>query len=186
MSATTDPLQQDKALAENILRRVAEDLAMVIDRPLEITVTSATRVKAKPAVKGGIHVSFRIGVLAGGKDYHGCVMLPLADAISLASYLMMVPDDSVKVRRSDKQLDRATKDAMLEVGNFIGGSTDAALRDFVSKDVKAKAEGCQGVASGAKPAFAYTEGSELVQIVAKGKIHSFPPFDLLMLLPPLG
>ena len=36
---------------------------------------------------------------------HGCMLLPLADAISLACYLMMVPDDGVKGKRALNTLD---------------------------------------------------------------------------------
>jgi len=74
---------------------------------------------------------------------------------------------------------------MLEVGNFIGGAADAALREAVGVKAKVRAEGCQGVRPDIRPALVYNEGDSLLVGKAKGRIHDYPEFDLILMLPEL-
>ncbi|TAJ02397.1 MAG: hypothetical protein EPO68_18200 [Planctomycetota bacterium] len=183
MSATPSGTQVDQELAAALFARLAEDLAVVIDRPFAIHSVEVARRREKPVRADGIHLSFRVCVQRNGRAHHGCVLVPLADAVALAAYLLMAPDDVVKTRRLEQQLDRATKDALLEVGNFIAGSAETALRAVLSPDCKASAEGCQGVAAGAKPAFVYADGVELLVATARAQIHTWPAFELCFALP---
>jgi len=172
-------------LVEEILLRVASDISMITDREFVVNVQSVERENARPAGKGRVHISFRLGFEQEGGVRHGCMIIPLADAISLACYLMMVPDDGVKGKRSLKDIDDTIKDAMLEVGNFIGGAADAAMREAIGVSAKVRSEGCQGVRSSVRPALIYNEGDPLLVGRAKSVIHEYPEFDLLLLLPEL-
>lgn len=172
-------------LVQEILHRVAADLSMITDRELTVNVHRTEHASARPAGKGKIHISFRLGFEQPDGLKHGCLLIPLPDAISLACYLMMVPDDGVKAKRSVKDLDGTLKDAMLEVGNFIGGAADAALRESVGAIAKVRSEGCQGVRPDVRPALLYNEGDTLVVGRAKSKIHEFPEFEMLVMLPQL-
>ncbi len=173
-------------LIEEILHRIASDLSMITDRELAVNVKSVEKQNERPAGKGKVHISFRLGFEQEDAVRHGCLLIPLADAISLACYLMMVPDDGVKGKRSLKDLDETLKDAMLEVGNFIGGAADAALRESVGAMAKVRSEGCQGVRAGVRPALLYNEGDPLIIGKAKGTIHEYPEFDMYLMLPELA
>lgn len=183
MSATPSGTQADREIAATLFRRVAEDLEVVIDRPFAIHSIDVARQREKPVCSDAVHVSFRLRVQREGAEHHGCVLVPLPEAISLAACLLLASDDVVNSRRSERQLDRATKDAILEIGNFIGAAAETALRASLSQDCKASAEGCQGVAVGAKPAFVYAGGDELVLATARAQIHAWPPFELRLVLP---
>ena len=173
-------------LVEELLQRIASDISMITDRDLVVNVKSVEKWSKRPEGKGRVHVSFRLGFQEEDGVKHGCLLLPLADAISLACYLMMVPDDGVKGKRSLKDLDESTKDAMLEVGNFIGGAADAALREAIGVSAKVRSEGCQGVKGNVRPALIYNEGDPLLVGMVKGQIHEYPEFDMLLMLPELS
>ena len=176
----------ESQLVEELLQRIASDISMITDRDLVVTVKSVQKWAERPAGKGKIHISFRLGFQEKDGVKHGCLLLPLPDAISLACYLMMVPDDGVKGKRSLKTLDDSIKDAMLEVGNFIGGAADAALREAVGVSAKVRSEGCQGVRPNVRPALVYNEGTSLLVGAAKGQVHEYPEFDMILMLPELS
>jgi len=178
--------EREAEVVEELLQRIASDISMITDRDLLITVKEVSKWSERPAGKNKIHISFRIGIQQADGVKHGCLLLPLPDAISLACYLMMIPDDGVKGKRALSTIDEAIKDAMLEVGNFIGGATDAALREAVGVKAKVRAEGCQGVRPNIRPALVYNEGDALLVGRAKGRVHDYPEFDLLLMLPELS
>jgi hypothetical protein len=175
-------VDSDSFVVETILRRIADDVSLVIDRPLAIERLSAARVFKRPAGKARPHISFKLAFESGDHVTYGSLLVPLPDAIALACYLMMVPDDAVKQRRSAKDLDRATKDAMVEVDNFIGGATDGALRR-IAPATKARGAGCQGVRPDVRPAFPYEEGAPLLVGRATTRVHTFDPFEMILILP---
>lgn len=137
-----------------------------------------------------MHVSYRLRMTisdSGGEptESWGCPLLPLPESISLACYLLMVPDDAVAGHRSDKDLDEITKDAVMEVGNFMGGAVDGCLRSLFGGRVIARFGGCQGVRADVRPAMPYEEGSPLIQATGSCKIADFPRFEFLMMMPPV-
>lgn len=182
-----DCSEDELELVEEVFQRIASDIAMIADRKLDITSIKAKRANKRAVGRGNIHISFKLGIETPGGILHGCVLVPLPDAISLACYLMMVPDDGVKSKRSDRNLDSTTKDAMLEVANFIGGATDAALRALgLDEAIKVRSEGCQGVRADVRPALIYQEGDTLLIGKAKAVLHEFPVFDMVLILPDLS
>lgn len=182
---STTCTEVEVALVEEILQRVAGDLSMITDRELVIGTASVSKATQRPAGRGKVHISFRLGIEQDGRLHHGCILLPLAEAISLACFLMMVPDEGVTGKRKMTTLDETIKDAMLEVGNFIGGAADAALRDAVGVEAKVRSEGCQGVRAGIRPALIYSEGAPLVVGTARATIHEYPEFEMILMLPEL-
>lgn len=184
MAPTKDQAaEQDAALCEWLVRRICDDLGLFLDRPLAIESVQAARSVNKVAGERSVHIAFKFGVTIDGVAQHGAMLVPLADSISFACYLMMMTDEVVTSRRKDKELDRAQKDAMVEVCNLVGGSIDGVLRDMFQKRVSARSEGCQGMRPGAAPAFERVSGVELVVCRAKVKLHSFPSFEMLLMLP---
>jgi hypothetical protein len=179
--AVTDP-----ALVGGILRRLNADLGMILGRELVFAAPRLERVGARPAGKGCIHISFKLAFRSeSGAKRHGALLVPLPDAITMACFLLMIPEETVTARREETSLDTALKDAMLEIGNMIGGATNTALAELGLAGWSARSEGCQGVRADVRPAFPYTEGSELVVARVETNLEPFAPFELLLLLPPM-
>jgi hypothetical protein len=175
----------DLELVSGILERTTSDLAVIIDRPFRVADTRVERAHARAVGQGLIHISFKLRFRTRTSTEFGCMLIPLPEAITLANYLMMLPDEAVAGNRDATTLDRSTKDALLELGNFIGGACDAILRSSFPDAVVTRSEGCQGVRAEVRPAFPYTEGNELLIARASARIHDFPPFELILMLPAL-
>jgi hypothetical protein len=182
-SVESTQLAQDTELAKHALDKVVEDLAMLLDRPLVVESVDVARSANKVAGERQVHIAFKLGVTIDGVPQHGALLVPLAEAITFACYLMMMTDEVVTTRRMDKSLERGTKDAMVEVGNLIGGSIDGAFRDLYPKRTTIRSEGCQGVKPAAAPAFERTPGVDLIVARAKLKLHTFPAYEALLMLP---
>jgi len=179
--------EEQTRMAEEILARISSDLSMITDREFKIEDPQTELAEKRSAGRNKIHISFKLGFQEkGGEVKHGCILVPLPDAISLACYLMMVPDEGVLGKRAESKLDESTKDAMVEVANFIGGAADAAMREALGLTVKVRSEGCQGVRPDVRPALVYTEGDPLVISTAHASVHEYPTFDLVAIIPPMG
>jgi hypothetical protein len=185
-SAASATQATDAQFLATLFERIASDLAMIIDREFTVKNVHGERMRKRAEGKGKTHVSFKLAFKRGESTGHGCVLIPLPDAITVAAYLMMVQDDGVKSHRMLSSLDMLTKDAMLEVGNFIGGAFDAIVRAQGENGASAKSEGCQGVRANVRPALEYKEGEELVIGHAQAQIHSFPAFEMIAIVPPMA
>ena len=139
--------------------------------------------RLRAAAAENVHISFRVQIQDQGEPAHGCALVPLPDAISLACYLMMTPKEEIAEMRAMDMLDPPLKDALIEVSNFIAGATDAVIRTWYSAEATCRSAGCQGVRAGVRPAFPYEEGAELVVGRAQAKIASFAPFEIITMLP---
>ena len=175
---------QDEKLAKDIGDQISADLSMIIDRELAISSVTSERVQARVAGEGAIHLSFRIEFQVGAEKNFGCLLMPLPAAIGVACYLMVMSDEEVKSQRELNTLERSMKDAMLEVGNFVGGSSDAVVRKWNSTSkMSARSAGCQGVAPGAVPNFDYAKGSDLILARLQAKLGNFDAFEMILMLP---
>ncbi|MEZ5979906.1 MAG: hypothetical protein R3F34_17075 [Planctomycetota bacterium] len=183
--AESPATESETKTVQAVVHRVADDLAMIIDRPVTLRDVQVSRVSSRAAGSGRVHISFKLQLQRDGEERQGSLLIPLPDAIALSGYLMMMPDDAVLEHRGDDTLDRATKDAILEVGNFVGGAVDAALREQFDGAVRAKSIGCQGVRADVRPAFVYAEGEELLLARATARVHEFDAFELILMLPAL-
>ncbi len=167
---------------EEVFERIAGDLSMIADRELEIIDVQVETLDHRAAGADQIHISFRLSIEHEGAEYHGCLLVPLPDAVTLAGSLMMLADDLIEESRSRTDLSPASKDAILEVGNFIGGASDAAFRAL---DLPARVtfEGCQGVRADVRPALLYQEGDPLVTGRATVALAGFGESPFLLMLP---
>lgn len=173
----------DQQQIDEIFQRIAGDLSMIADRELNVQKAVVQRATARPAGAHNVHISFKLGFQHDGQVLHGCLLVPLPDAISLACYLMMLPDEAVGSKSALTALDSGLKDALLEIGNFVGGAADAALRSLGLQDIRVRSESCQGVRPNVRPAFAYSEGAPLIVGRALAQLHTWPAFEMLLLLP---
>jgi hypothetical protein len=187
MTNATTARIPDATLIDTILERVGQSLEAIMGCGLGHEGLTVTREKARPAGKGMIHVSFRLGFRHdGGATLHGALLVPLPEAITMACLLLMLPEEAVASRRSEAALDPSLKDAMFEIANLVGSACNAALAALGAAGWSACSEGCQGVRADVRPAFPYAEGGELVVGRATTSLAPFPPFELILIVPPLG
>lgn len=183
MQATLDRQQAlDRRLVQQCFNKLAEDLSMLLDRPLLCSQVEVARARQRVAGEKAVHVAFRFGVTVDGTLRHGALLVPLPEAIAMACYLMMMADDVVAARRKDRDMERATKDALLEVGNLIGGSLDCAVREVFPRRTSTRSEGCQGLKPGFAPAFPRASDEEHVVARATLALHEYPAFDAWLML----
>ncbi len=178
---------QDPALIQALLERMGQDLGVILGRELPLTMLDVTRARSRPAGKGRVHISFKLGLAKEGEPKRfGALLVPLPEAITMASFLLMLPEEAAASRREDSTLDAATKDALLEIGSLLGSASATALATLGAAGWSVHSEGCQGVRADVRPAFPYEEGSELVVARVGTCLDPFPPFEKILMLPPVS
>jgi len=187
MSNATGVPVQDATLASGLLQRSARELSVLMGRELEVQVRGVERTHARPVGHGTIHISFKLGVgKSGGPLRQGALLVPLPEAIAMACFLLMVPDEVVAARRTETNLDAGMKDALLEIGTMLGGACNNALTGLGLGTWTIRSEGCQGVRADVRPALEYREGDELIVCRAQARLEPFGPFPLILILPPVS
>ncbi len=176
----------DLELVTGIFERLSADLGMILDRPIRIEDVRTERTERRPAGERTVHISFKLAIHVRERSRQGCLLVPLPDAIALASFVMMASDEDVARERGRTELDRPMKEAMLVVGNFVTGACDAVLRQMLPEECSTRSDGCQGVRAGIRPALVSTEGETLLVGRARASIHDFEPFELILVLPELS
>lgn len=176
-------LAEDVELAQGILGRVATDLSLILDHEIALEDLQVAREQQRAIGEGGVHISFKLGIQAFGRSLQGCLLVPLPMAVTLAAYMMMLPDETVAQERQRTELDQPFKEALLEVGKFLAGACDTVLRRRLGFEVTTRSEGCQGVRAGVRPALAYREGDELIVARATARVHDFEPCSVVLMLP---
>jgi len=172
-----------QAQVRGVLERIASDLSLLTDRPVRLECSAARRCSSKPAGSGGVHIAFKLRFEWRGQRLHGALLLPLPEAIALAGHLLMQPDELVAAKRAEPSLDQGSKEALLEIANFIGGATDGALRLHYPQGLSVRALGCQGLRPEQAPAFPLAAGEEWVEGRGTGRIGAGLPFECLLILP---
>jgi len=160
---------RDRELLEASLDRITSELASVVGMDVECCDLEVTREEARPVVGEGVHLSFRIGLLAEGDRRHGCLVLGFEPAMEAAGQLLGRPDSERESAINNCALDEEWKEGLLEVASVFGAAIDVALRDGVGVDVHACSEGCQGVEGGSAPILEADEGSDF--LVGRFKWH---------------
>ena len=175
----------DQQQIDEIFQRIAGDLSMIADRELKVQKAAVQRVRARVAGAKSVHISFKLGFAHAGQLAHGCLLVPLSEASALAGPMMMLSDEAVQQKRAETTLDGPTKDALLEIGNFVGGAAEAALRSLGLEEARVRSESCQGVKADLRPAFAYKEGTPLLVGRTRAQLGAGPAFELILMLPVL-
>lgn len=117
----------DAALIGATLARISGEPGSMLGHEVLFETPRIERAPARPAGAGSIHVSFKLGFRsATGTELFGCLLVPLADAITMSCYLRMIPEENAAARREESTPDAALKDAMLEIGNRVGSATRTA------------------------------------------------------------
>ncbi|MCA9003561.1 MAG: hypothetical protein KDB61_16675, partial [Planctomycetes bacterium] len=108
----SEATERETQCVEEVFQRVCGDLSMIADREMDVVSVETEIMDHRPAGQDHIHISFRLGFNQGGEVLHGCVVVPLAEAITLACSLMMIPENVIAQSRKQNTLDPSTKDAM--------------------------------------------------------------------------
>ncbi|MEM9803381.1 MAG: hypothetical protein AAGA20_23890 [Planctomycetota bacterium] len=166
-----------------IFDRVASDLAMLADRSIDVREVLYEERHDRPSAAGSVHISFRLRIDSDGRTRYGALMIPLAEAIAIAGYLMMVSEAQVAQMQAAPSLDRPLKEALLEVGTFVAGASDAAFRAAGATRSRVTFDGCQGVRENVPPAFDYDEGDPLAVGRALVSVADAPPVEFVVMLP---
>lgn len=180
-----DPKTRMAATAlEAVFRQVACDLTLLVERDIDVhSVTYEERVD-RAAGSSEVHIAFRFGVrVPGGDAHHGALLVPLREAISVAGYLMMEPEERVAVMRASGEVDTAAKRAMVEVGAFVASAGEAALRAAGVSCDGVVFEGCQGVRADVPPRLEYEEGAPLSTSRAMISFAGRPPVECVLMIP---
>ncbi len=185
MSTAVTPDIDEKWVTET-LHRAAADISMLVDHSFDVHEIALERAERRVAANGGVHISFKLAVQRGQHIAHGALLVPFAEAVSLAAWLQMLADDEARRRTNDSELDPMIKDGLLEIGKFVAGACDAALRSAGINDARVVSEGCQGVKAGVRPAFAYTDGEKLTIGRSRAQLAHSQPFEMLALLPSIA
>ena len=173
----------EAVLVEECVRRIASDLALILERSFVVERVSVERLASRPAGEGQVHVSFKFGVEVDGAIVHGCWLVPLADALAIASHALLFEDGEVREHRAQVAPDGALRDSLLEVSAVVAASLASSLTPAGAERVGA--EGCQGVRAGVRPALAYREGDALLVGRARCQLHLWPAFEAILVLPEL-
>ncbi len=173
----------DDALVRRIVERIGERVGALVDVPLEFTGAETERATARIAGAGCAHISFRFEVAFGGEGAEGCVLFPVHEVTSLASYLLMLPQQLVLENRRVARPDAFLHDAIFELGMAMTRTIDALVREESNGAVSMRFSGCQGVRADVRPKLDYVEGSELLVGHARGRLAEFDPFELTVMLP---
>jgi len=171
---------------EEILHRIASSLQLLMDRDIAVDGVDVERWNERPAGRGAIHISFKLTFAKAGREAQGCLLVPLPEGIAMAGFLMMVGDEEVEGNRALTTLDRGTKDALLELSNFIASAVESALGELELQGVEVRSGGCQGVRADVRPALSYVEGEALVVGRARMRVHRYPEFEGLLLVPEMS
>lgn len=169
----------------DVLARIAGDLGMLIDHKVTLESVAVQRSPTKPSGRKHVHIAFKLSFDWRGQMLYGALLVPLPDAITLACLLLTVPDEAVALKRKLTELDQPTKDAMLEIANFIGGATDGALRTRFPQGLAVRSLGCQGLRAEQAPSFPTETGAEWIVGKAKARIVEFPTFNMILIMPVL-
>lgn len=165
------------------LERIVSDIMTIADHGFELIDVATERMFRRPAGERQVHISFRFVLESDAGEAQGCLLVPLPDALALAGFLLMMPIDAVTRTRSRTQLDSATKDALLEVSNFVARAIHDSLDERDFREVRVHSDGCQGVRADVRPSLDYNEGDLLIVGRARARLAGFPDFEMLFLLP---
>lgn len=184
MSNSPSAPPTDAVMIASISKRVSTDISLMIGQDLRLENPRIVRTHTRAVGTGQVHISFKLSIRPpGGIKKYGTLLMPLPEAMTMASLLLMIPKELVASRRKDQAPDGNAKDAMLEIGNMIGGATNTALAELGLTGWSARSEGCQGVRADVPPAFLYEDGQELVVTRFRSQIEPFPNFEIILMLP---
>ena len=170
-------------LLDLLIDEAAGSLSLLSEFELGEPVANDTLENDRPGADDSVRISFRVGFKTGRGVRVGFFQIPLDAALVLSGSLLMLPTDEIKVACTKDAPDDGDKEAIMEVGNLIGGAIDAVLRKRFDDEANAIFAGCQGVAAGHAAWVPHYEGEPLATRRHEVSFRSFEPFELLLAIP---
>lgn len=140
-------------------------------------------VQDRPGEDENIRIAIRFGFKTPRGARVGFMLFPLPDALVLGGELLMMPADVIRTAMESEEPDEGQKEAMMEVGNLLGGAFDGLLAKRLSDETLVRFLGCQGVAPGCAPWVPGYAGEDFAVRRHSVSFGEFPPFDLLIAIP---
>lgn len=178
--------RKEDRLVSAILDQIAEDLSLMTDKPVVLSEPELERTHYRVPGEGEIQIAFKLQFELGESRFGGAVLVSLADARTLALFFRRASTEVIEEERKKEGLDPAARGALLEAGQFLAGSIDAALQEVDAGDVVVSSAGCQGLRPNQVPTFEYEKGATLFVIRASIKIADFPYSRMVLMLPATG
>jgi hypothetical protein len=175
----------ESSLAELAFEQVARDISLFSNREIEVDGVQVERGANRPRAAGEIHISFKVAFLHGGEAHFGSLFIPLSEALTLASLLLLKERDVIDEIRTRTGLDQELKDAVLEIGNLVGGALDNALRWFLPAGYSVRAASCQGVRESMPPWLDNPPGTRYIVARTRARIDEFPWGEWSLVIPDL-
>ena len=179
----TECSEAERALAAQCVERIEGDLRKALGCELELAGAEFSVVRRRPVIQSDTHLSFRFGVQIGAELRHGALLVPLEPAIVCACRLLMMTDEHVEECRSQRAVDGPIKDSMLEVAHFVASAIEQGLTAGREEPVRARTEGCQGIAAGKRVPLELPEGDGLIAFRARASLQGLEEFDVVCVLP---
>ena len=173
-------------IVEECVHRVAGDLALLAERSLVVESVMVEKRRRRPAGSGQVHISFKFGIEVAGTVRHGCLLMPLSDALAIAGCLMLQGDEEVALQRTLGAPDPKQREALVEIDLLVARALELALGAQGFPVVRVGPESCQGVRAEIRPALDYRDGEELWIGRAWTQLHVWPPFSMTLVLPALS
>lgn len=170
-------------LLDLLIDEAAASLSLLSDFELGERVTDDAIENDRPGTGESIRIAFRLGFKTRRGVRVGFFQMPLEDALVLAGSLLMLPTEELKSAPGKGEPDEGDKDAIMEVGNLIGGAFDSVLRKRFDDGTNAIFAGCQGVEAGHAAWVPHYEGEALAVRRQTVSFRSFEPFELLLAIP---
>ena len=170
-------------LLDLLVDEAAGSLSLLSDFELGDVLTPDTVEHDLPGADDSTRIAFRMGFRTSRGVRAGFFQLPLRDALVLAGSLLMQPTSQLQAARGKIAPDEGDKEAIMEVGNLIGGAFDAVLGKRFEDEAHAIFAGCQGVAAGDPAWIPNYDGEPLAIRRQSVAFRSFEPFELLLAIP---
>lgn len=175
----------EESLAELAFEQIARDISLLSNREVEVEGVDVERTEVRPRAEDEIHLSFKVAFLHEGDVRLGCLFVPLQEAITLACLLLLKPTEEIVKLRDQEDLEQGLKDAMLEIGNMVGGALDNALRWFLPTGYQLRAASCQGVRRTMPPWLDNPEGTTYLVARTRARVDAFDWREWSLVIPDL-
>ena len=170
-------------MAAGGLEQVALNLSQFTQCEIRLHGVEAVRSARREEPPPGVHIAFRQVYRVEEIELEGCLLLPLADAISLAALLMGESLEVVEALRAARGLDDERKSAILELGELVARALDGALRYGLPRGCELAPVGCQGVASGKRAVLSNPDTSRYGIGRAHASVGGFAGGDWILVVP---
>ena len=181
------PTERDQAIQEVIeaaLGSMEENFVALVDKPVLLKSRNSGSLPRDRIVAAlnGEPTPCMVGTI--GKGYEGKIILlvNLADSITCACYLGMIPEDVTKHRRQEKSYGEEDMESFGEVGNILFSAVDEVFRAKLAKPVSFRLESAPLLQVGTNDE-EFLTAEEYYAHNLEIKIGDFPAGDCLLIMP---